>query len=253
MKDSKRLALVTGGARGVGRAIAERLARDGVSLLIADIQFDAARKTADELVSAGTDAVALAVDIANEQSVQELYTEIDRRFGRLDILVNNAGVLGLVNGKRAKVVDMPLASWEQTIGVNLTGVFLMSRGAVPLMARHKWGRIVNISSRSARARTNVSNAHYAAAKAGVLGFSRVLAMEVGPVGITVNSVAPSRMETEMTAAQDSNYFSSGSSDPVLGRIASIYDVASSVAFLCSDEAEFLTGIVIDVNGGAYMP
>lgn len=253
MKDFERLALVTGAARGVGRAIAQRLARDNFAIVVADVQLDAAKEAAKELTAAGARAVALPVDIGDEQSVQDLYASIDRQYGRLDVLVNNAGILGLVDGQRAKVVDMPLASWSQTIHVNLTGTFLMCRGAVPLMARNRWGRIVSISSRAARARTNVSNAHYAASKAGVLGLSRVLAVEAGPLGITVNSVAPARMETEMTATQDANYFASGSSDPVLGRIATIHDVAGSVAFLCSDDAQYLTGIVIDVNGGAYMP
>jgi 3-oxoacyl-[acyl-carrier protein] reductase len=253
MTDLKRLAVVTGAARGVGRAIAERLARDGFTVVVADIHLEAARQTALELAANGANTAAMHVDVGDEQSVQAFYADIDRQFGRLDVLVNNAGILGLVEGQRAKLVDMPLSSWNQTLAVNLTGTFLMCRGAVPLMARHQWGRIVSISSRSARARTNVSNAHYAASKAGVLGMSRVLAFEVGPLGITVNSVAPSRMATEMTATQDKEYFVAGSSDPVLGRIASIQDVAGSVAFLCSEDAGYLTGIVIDVNGGAYMP
>lgn len=253
MGNTKRLALVTGGARGVGRAIAERLARDNTSLIIADIHQERAQECADALIASGAEAVAMAVDVSDEASVRSLYTRINDQFGRLDILINNAGVLGLVDGKRSKVVDMPLTSWQETIGVNLTGVFLACRGALPLMMKNRWGRIVNISSRSARARTNVNNAHYAASKAGVLGFSRVLAFEAGEYGITVNSIAPSRMETEMTATQEGNYFQSGNSENVLGRLATIYDVAGAAAFLCSDEASYLTGIVIDVNGGAFMP
>src|SRR5688500_5563103 len=143
-------------------------------------------------------AVAVRVDVADEDSVAAAYAEIESAFGRLDILVNNAGILGLDNGERPRVATMPLALWQRTIDVNLTGTFLMCRGAASLMQRNRWGRIVNLSSRVGRTRTGPGNAHYAASKAGLIGFSRVLASELGPDGITVNCVAPSKVVTEMT-------------------------------------------------------
>ena len=247
-----RVALVTGGAQGLGRAIAQRLAQDGVSLVIADIQHDAAGETARALSALGVEAVALPLDVSNEQSVVELYTEVQRRFGKVDILVNNAGISGI----RAPLEEIPLSNWELTIRINLTGAFLMSRGAIPLMKRQKWGRIVNISSQAARSRTGVGKSNYAASKAGMVGFARVLADEVGRDGITVNCVCPSRTLTPMTvatAAGGKGYFEQGIAQTALGRLAVPEDTANVVAFLCSDQASFLTGAVIDVNGGSFMP
>ncbi|HZQ60463.1 MAG TPA: SDR family NAD(P)-dependent oxidoreductase, partial [Casimicrobiaceae bacterium] len=158
MASNKRLALVTGAAQGLGRAIAERLARDDIAVVIADIQEQAARDTARELADCGIEAIAMTVNVASESSVSNLYRDIDKRFGRLDILVNNAGVLGLDQaGNRPRVEDMSLELWQQTLDVNLTGTFLASRGAIPLMRRGRWGRIVNIASRAARMRTGIGN------------------------------------------------------------------------------------------------
>jgi NAD(P)-dependent dehydrogenase (short-subunit alcohol dehydrogenase family) len=175
----KRLALVTGAAQGVGRSIAERLAAAGMELLIADIQDDTAQSPADEMSAAGFTASALRLDVTDEPAVTAAYAEIDRRFGRLDILVNNAGVTGLKPGERSPVETLSLASWEHTLKVNVSGTFLMCRGAVPLMRRGAFGRIVNISSRSGRARTGLHNVSYATSKAALFGLSRVLAGEVG--------------------------------------------------------------------------
>jgi 3-oxoacyl-[acyl-carrier protein] reductase len=247
-----RLALVTGAAHGLGRAIAKRLAQDGVSVVIADVKHDAADSAAQEINESGGQAVALPLDVSDEQSVAQIYAEVQRRFGGLDILVNNAGI----SGARLAVEEMSLANWELTLRVNLTGTFLMSRGAIPLMKARNWGRIVNISSEASRGRTGVGKSHYAASKSGMNGFARVMADEVGRYGITVNSVAPSRTITEMTRAVASNnkdYFEQGIARTALGRLAVPPDVANVVAFLCSDEASFLTGTVIDVSGGAFMP
>lgn len=251
----RRLALVTGAAQGLGRAIAERLAADGIALVIGDLQHDAAQRAADELSAAGSPASALPLDVADERSVAAAYAEIERRFGRLDILVNNAGVIGLQDGKRAAVAEMSLATWEQTLRVNLTGTFLMCRGAIPLMRRRRWGRIVNIASTSARGRTRISNSNYAASKTAMVGLARVLAAEVGADGITVNSVAPSRILTPMTLAAaggDMSYFRSGAEQTAVGRIAEPADVANAVAFLCAEESGFVTGAIVDVNGGSFM-
>src|SRR5581483_9684421 len=186
-----------------------------------------------------------------------LYRDIDKRFGRLDILVNNAGVLGLDQaGNRPRVEDMSLELWQQTLDVNLTGTFLASRGAIPLMRRGRWGRIVNIASRAARMRTGIGNSNYAASKAGVIGFSRVLAGEVGLDGITVNCIAPSRVMTAMTlavAAGSKDYFERNIAETAVGRLAEPIDIANVIAFLCSDQASFVTGIIVDVTGGSFMP
>jgi len=253
----KGLALITGGAQGLGRAIAERLAADGMEIVIGDVQQDVAQGTAAELNAAGSQAVALHLNVADEHSVAEAYSEIERRFGRLDVLVNNAGVVGLEQGRRASVEDTSLATWEHTLRVNLTGAFLMCRGAVPLMRRGGFGRIVNISSRSARTRTGgLRNCSYAASKTALLGLTRVLAGEVGADGITVNCIAPSRVVTSMTLAGgggQSDYFDCAVEESPLRRLGVPTDVAEAVAFFCSEESAFITGAVLDVNGGAFMP
>lgn len=254
MSKSERVALVTGGGRGLGKAIGERLARDGAHVVLADVQGDLASESAREFGVAGLKATGIQADVSSESSVAKIYEEIDRKFGRLDMLVNNAGILGLDNGQRPLVESMSLALWNETINVNLTGVFLASRGAIPLMKRNKWGRIVSVSSRAARMRTGPGNSNYAASKAALIAFSRVMAGEVGRSGITVNCVAPSRVMTAMTLALavGKDYFEKNIAESAVGRLAEPIDVANTIAFLCSDDASFLTGVVVDVNGGSFM-
>lgn len=254
MTTDARVALVTGGAGGLGRAIAERLARDGMTIELADVDGDAAAVAASEFARRGHRCGAAGVDVTSEASVASLFDLIEKRHRRLDIVINSAGILGLDNGRKPLVEEMSLALWQRTIDVNLTGTFLMSRGAIPLMKRGKWGRIVNIASRAARMRTGLGNSNYAASKAALLGFSRVLAGEVGRDGITVNCVAPSRVATAMTLAMagSAEFFDRNIAETAVGRLAEPRDVAGVVSFLCSADADFLTGMVMDVNGGSYM-
>jgi 3-oxoacyl-[acyl-carrier protein] reductase len=250
-----KVALITGAAQGLGRAIAERLAADGAHVVIADLDLPAAERAAQELSNAGLAATALALDVADEPSVAQVYAEIERRFGRLDILVNNAGVPGLQDGQRVPIEATSLATWERTLRTNLTGTLLMCRGAVPIMKRGGTGRIVNLSSRAARIRSRNVGA-YAASKAALIGLSQVLAGEVGRDGITVNCVAPSTVETPMTQAtsggQD-DYFERAADITAVGRLGTTTDVAEAVAYFCSPDAAFVTGTVLDVNGGSFMP
>lgn len=255
MTDSRaRVALVTGGARGLGRAIAERLAANGMSVIIGDVLADVGGVAAQEIAERyGVDAIALELDIADEPSVRAALGSVDRRFGCLDVLVNNAAVLGLVDGERVPLLRLPLSTWQRTLDVNLTGTFLMCREAIPLMQRGRWGRVVNISSRAARAKPIAINGHYAASKAGMLGLSRALAAEVGRDGITVNCVAPSMMATDINAGDGDAFYARGAADTVLGRLPTIEEMANVVGFLCSDQAGSMTGAIVDVNAGAFMP
>ena len=251
MSDKQRVALVTGAVGGLGRAIAERLAADGCRVMVADLQTDAIRAVADEMNAAGLSAEPLALDVSDEASVARGFDEIKTRFGGLDILVNNAGI----GGARAPVAEMKLAVWEQVIGVNLTGIFLMCRAAIPLMRGKGWGRIINMSSLTARGQPGLNRCHYTASKVGIIGLSRMLADELGPEGITVNCVAPSRILTPLTlaaGANDPGYFDRGIAMTAIGRLGLPTDIANAVGWLCSDRASAVTGDVIDVNGGTCM-
>ena len=245
---------MTGGDGGIGCAIVARLAAGGMRVVVGDLA-SAARDGTSSPSAPDAAALRVVLDVADEASVAQACAAIDRHFGRLDILVNSAGILGLVDGKRPLVETMSLDLWRRTLDVNLTGTFLACRGAIPLMRRHRWGRIVNIASRAARMSTGQGNSNYAASKAGLLGFTRVLAAEVGRDGITANCVAPSRVVTPMTLAATGSKeaFERSVRDTAVGRLAEPADIASVVAFVCSDDASFLTGTIFDVNGGSYMP
>lgn len=243
------VALVTGGGRGIGRVIAERLAREGATLVLAD--RSGASDTADSI---GADTLVVKCDVSVERDVAAMFDEIRAEKGRLDIVVNNAGISPRVNGRKALVQDTSLEMWRMTLDVNLTGTFLVSRGAIPLLKQSTQGRIINMGSIAARMRNQHTSSYYATSKAGMLGFSRVLAGELASSGITVNYVAPTRIATDLAQT----YSNPGEIDAFynavipLGRVGTPSDVASVVAFLASPEAAYLTGAVIDVNGGQYM-
>jgi 3-oxoacyl-[acyl-carrier protein] reductase len=250
----RKVALITGGAGGLGYATAERLASDGIEIALADIDGGGARKSASMLVENGFSARGYALDVADPASVKQVVPAVEADFGRIDILVNSAGILPRVNGRNPTVADMPLDIWNATLAVNLTGPMLMAQACLPSMRRRKWGRIVTISSRSGRMRT-FGNAHYSASKAGLFGLSRILAGEVGPDGITVNCIAPSRIDTELNRAMPGNEatLQAALRETPMGRIGQPEDIAAAVAYLASDAAGFVTGAILDVTGGSYMP
>jgi len=251
-----KVALVTGATAGLGYDIVKRLAQDGYTVVATATTDLNCQKI---LATAQTDGLqgihALPLNVTSEDSVQKLIRSLDEQFGRLDVLVNNAGVALRVNGKKSLVMDTPLADWQRTLDTNLTGTFLVSKHAIPLMQKHKWGRIINMSSRAARTRTILAGSHYAASKAGILGFSRILADEVAAYGITVNCVAPTRISTPMAqsvsnpAEMDARFIS----ETPVGRLGVPQDVSAVVSFLASEEASFLTGIIVDISGGQFMP
>ena len=158
---------------------------------------DAVTSAARTLAEAGADAIGLVADVSNEEAVSHMFEEIRSRYARLDVVFNNAGIAPRIAGRRVRVEDTPLEFWERTLAVNLTGTFLVSRAAIPLMKARRWGRIINMSSQAGRMNTGFGSAYYAASKAGMLGFARMLAGEVGEYGITVNSVTAGRIKTAM--------------------------------------------------------
>ena len=253
--NDRKVALITGASQGIGWSIAERLARDGMIVIVNGQRSDAAEKAAEALVAAGEEAIALPADVSSEKAVLGLFDEIRSRYGRLDVLVNNAGVALRVDGRKAPVESTPTDMWERTLAVNLTGAFFTSRAAIPLMKERGWGRIINMASQAGRMDTGFGSAYYAASKAGLVGFSRVMAGEVGPHGITVNCVSPGRIKTAMAAtfanadAVDQLYIAR----TPMRKVGMPGDVAGAVSFLASEESAFITGTIIDITGGFFMP
>ncbi|AEC21227.1 3-oxoacyl-[acyl-carrier protein] reductase [Pusillimonas sp. T7-7] len=250
MKSEQKVAVITGGAQGIGNGIAYRLAREGYAIVI----IDRDQQALSNAVSGSPDKcrfTGIQADVSDETSVSDAIAAVDQHFGRLDVLVNSAGILGLVDNKPPAVEATPLDTWQRVIGVNLTGPFLMCRAALPIMRRRNWGRIINVASRAARVRSG--DPAYAASKGGLLTFSRYLAGEVAKYGITVNSIAPSRVQTPMTIGIGGDEVLAGKvAETPLGRIGTVEDMAGAVAFLVSDDSSFMTGAILDVNGGSFM-
>ena len=247
-----RVALVTGAARGIGAAIAARLAAGGHPVVLADV-LDEVDSTAASLRSAGHEARAIRLDVSDEAAVAELPRLLGGLWDRLGVLVNNAGISPKAEGRARRVRDMPADEWRRVLDVNLTGAFLVSRACIPPLAARRWGRVVMIASQAARTKSRIAGAHYAASKSGLLGLARSLAVELGPEGVTVNSVAPGRIDTPMARGAASGTNEAFLADIPLGRTGSPEEVADVVAFLASDAASYLNGATIDVGGGSFMP
>jgi 3-oxoacyl-[acyl-carrier protein] reductase len=248
-----RVALVTGAARGIGAAIAATLATAGHRVVLADV-LDEVEATAASLREAGRDARAIRLDVADEARVAELPALLGDWWDRLGVVVNNAGISPKKeDGRARRVREMPVEEWRRVLEVNLTGAFLVSRACIPPMAARRWGRVVMIASQAARTKSRIAGAHYAASKSGLLGLARRLAVELGPEGVTVNSVAPGRIDTPMARGSASAVNDAFLADIPLGRAGSPEEVAAVVAFLCSEAASYLNGATIDVGGGSFMP
>ena len=248
MRLQNRVALIVGAARGIGRAIAQLFSREGADLVLADIQEEEVRALADALRGQGRKALPIQVDVCLSQEVGALVDHAIKERGRIDILVNSAG-----GGKYVPMVEMTEKDWDEMMDFNLKSVFLCCRAVFPHMILQRYGRIINIASLAGRGTSETGGVHYTAAKAGVLGFTRHLAREAGPYGITVNAVAPGPTLTERIRAKLSPEREAAIAERApLGRLGKPEDPAWATLFLASDEASFITGATIDVNGGLLM-
>ncbi|MFD0668731.1 SDR family NAD(P)-dependent oxidoreductase [Ramlibacter sp. MAHUQ-53] len=250
---SSRLALVTGGGRGIGEAICRQLARDGLRVVVADLDAANAARVADAL---GPGHAACAVDVADEAAVTRLFDQVEAAHGPVAVLVNVAGLLILPNGERPLIKDMSLDTWERSFAVNARGAFLCSREylrrreALPVAG----GRVVFFGSVAAQLGGYRSSAAYIGAKAAVMGFAKAFARESAHLGITANTIAPGLIDTDMLRATvtSSGALAAAAQNIPLGRIGTVDDCAAAVAYLVSPQAAYITGNVIDVNGGYRM-
>jgi 3-oxoacyl-[acyl-carrier protein] reductase len=241
---SGRIALVTGASRGIGRAIARQLAAQGAHV-VAAARGDNARAVADEIAGAGGRADAVALDVTGAGAAEEIVRATLERLGRIDILVNNAGI-----ARDQLMLRMKREDWDAVLATNLTGAFALTQAVLKPMIRQRGGRIVCISSVVGQS-GNAGQANYAASKAGLIGFAKAVALEVASRGITVNVVAPGLVETDMTRAITDGARDDWAAKIPLRRLGTPDDVASAVCFLASDEASYITGQVLAVNGGMY--
>ncbi len=243
-----RVAIVTGAGQGMGREVAGRLAAAGASVVVNDVRQEAVEAVAEELRSAGSQAVGVAGDVTVKADVERVANAALDRFGKINVLVNNAGVL-----RPTRVIDIPEDEWDWVVAVNLKGTFLCSQAVLPAMREEGWGRIVNFSSTAGKNISTVGGAHSTSAKAGILGFTRHLAKEEAGYGITVNAVCPGLIDTEMvrTTIDDARTETYANSFPIQ-RLGEPGEVAELVAFLASDRAAYITGASLDINGGDLM-
>ncbi len=240
---SGQVAIVTGGARGLGRAIAETLSACGAKVALVDVSAEALAETVAAIRQGGGTAEAFVGDVTDSQRVNQVVEEVIARLGSLEILVNNAGIT-----RDSLVIRMKDDQWDAVLGINLRGTFLFTRAAARPMLKGKRGRIINIASVSGLM-GNPGQANYSASKAGVIGLTRTVARELASRGITVNAVAPGFIATEMAAKLGEDVLEQVKSQTPLGRLGDPQDVADAVLFLASEAASFITGHVLVVDGG----
>ena len=241
-----RIALVTGASQGIGRACALELARAGASVALAARNVEKLAEVEAEIAAAGGTAKAFALDVSSEESIRDGAKAVIAHFGAVHILVNNAGITRDILALRMKRAD-----WDDVLSTNLTGAFLMTQAVMSSMVKGRWGRIINITSVVGET-GQAGQSNYAASKAGLIGLTKSLARELASRSITVNAVAPGYIETAMTAVLTDDQRTAMTQHIPLGRAGTDGDIAGAVAFLASEQAAYITGHTLDVNGGMYM-
>src|ERR1700722_6970786 len=241
-----RVALVTGASQGIGRTCALRLAKEGANVAVAARNQDKLNELVAEITTAGGNAATFALDVGDEEQVKATVKAVIAQFGKIDILVNNAGIT-----RDQLVMRMKRADWDAVLQTNLTSAYLATQQVIGSMLKQRWGRIINVTSVFGQM-GQAGQANYAASKAGLIGLTMAIAREVGSRNITCNAVAPGFIETAMTSGFSDEFRQSAVKAIPLGRVGAPEDVANAVAFLASDQASYITGHVLNVNGGMLM-
>lgn len=247
MRLQNKIAIITGGGNGIGRATALTFAREGAKVIVADLNLEAANKVVAEISQYGGEARSEHVNVAAPEQVERMVQNTLAAWGRLDILVNNAGILA-----DARLVKMPLEQWQRVIDVNLKGVFLCGQAAARAMEAQKTGGVILNAASVVGLYGNFGQSNYVAAKAGVIGMTKTWARELGKKGIRVNAVAPGFIATEMVQAMPEKVIAMMKEKTPLGRMGAPEDIANAYLFLASEEASFITGIVLSVDGGVVV-
>jgi 3-oxoacyl-[acyl-carrier protein] reductase len=246
MSLSGHVAFVTGASQGIGRACALRLAKEGASVAVAARNQEKLNELVREIASAGGNAGAFPLDVADEEQIKSAIKAAIAQFGKIDILVNNAGIT-----RDQLVMRMKRADWDAVLQTNLTSAYFSIQQVIGSMLKQRWGRIINVSSVFGQM-GQAGQANYAASKAGLIGMTMAIAREVGSRNITCNAIAPGFIETPMTAALGDEFKQNAAKQIPIGRVGTPEDVAAAVAFLASDDASYITGHVLSVNGGMLM-
>lgn len=243
-----KVALITGSSRGIGKQIALSFAEAGADIVINCLSHgDEAQRVADEIKSMGRKAIVISGDVTDETAVKKMFEKIEQTFGKLDILVNNAGI-----SQAKDIFEMELEDWDRVMNINLTSAFLCSKYAMELMKNQHSGRIISIASQAGERGALFGHIHYAASKSGVLALSKTLARTAAPLGITVNSIAPGVIFTDFTYAVHTDEEVQALEKSIPLGLGNPKDVAAAALYLASDEARYVTGATIDVNGGSHI-
>ncbi len=246
MSFSGHVAFVTGASQGIGRACALRLAKEGATVAVAARNQEKLNELANEIANAGGKAAAFPLDVADEEQVKTAIKAAIAQFGKINILVNNAGIT-----RDQLLIRMKRADWDAVLQTNLTSAYLCTQQVIPSMLKQRWGRIINITSVFGQM-GQAGQANYAASKAGLIGLTMAIAREVGSRNITCNAVAPGFIETPMTDVLSDEFKQKAVTQIPLGRVGTTGDIAGAVAFLASEDASYITGHVLSVNGGMLM-
>jgi 3-oxoacyl-[acyl-carrier protein] reductase len=252
MRFQNKVAIVTGGASGIGAATARGLSREGAKVVVADWNSENLQKMEAEMKKEDRPFLGLKIDVSLEKDVQKLVSQTVSQFGGIDFLVNNAGISPKHKGRKQNLWEMSIEEWDRVMAVNIRGVFLCCRFAVPRMIERGGGAIVSLSSQAAKAGSVITGCHYAISKAGVVGLTKILAREVAQYKIRVNAVAPGRIDTPMIWDVPVEVNEQIKKNIPLGRLGKAEEVADPILFLLSEASSFMTGVVLDINGGSGM-